>query len=75
MKTDIINDRKMVTADTGTVITDYTEDMGILNYSSSTFMICPVDYDLSRYREIPLEEDGRYLEEQIRELERQKDGH
>ena len=58
-----------------TVITDYTEDMGILNYSSSTFIICPVDYDLSRYREIPLEEDGRYLEEQIRELERQKDVH
>lgn len=49
-----------ITAEEGMVITDYTEDKNILDYSSSKEMYTPVNADLSVYFEITDEEDAEY---------------
>lgn len=49
-----------ITAEDGMVITDYTEDKDIKEYSSSKEMYAPVTLDLSGYYEITDEEDAEY---------------
>lgn len=53
-----------IIAASGMVITDYTEDKNILDYSSSKEMYCPVSVDLSVYYEITDEMDAEYRDAQ-----------
>lgn len=49
-----------IIAEEGMVITDYTEEMDIKDYSSSKELYCPVSIDLNRYYEITDEENAEY---------------
>ena len=60
-----------ITADEGYVITNW-DGNGILDYTSTTQMICPLGYDYSGYYTITDEQDAEYIELQRNEIEKMK---
>lgn len=65
----------IIKADEGMVLTEWTEDMDILDFSYGTMQYCPLTYDTSVIREITQEECDRLAKEQedrIREIEEQE---
>ena len=62
----------IIKADEGMALTEWTEDMDILDFSYGTMQYCPLGYDTSVIREITQEECDRLAKEQeerIKELE------
>ena len=62
-----------ITAEEGMVITDYTEDKNILDYSSSKEMYAPVNVDLNVYFEISDEMDAEYKAAQEKAIEEERE--
>lgn len=62
-----------ITAEEGMVITDYTEDKNIIDYSSSKEMYAPVNVDLSVYFEISDEMDAEYKAAQEKAIEEERE--
>ena len=62
-----------ITAEEGMVITDYTEDKNIIDYSSSKEMYAPVNVDLSVYFEISDEMDAEYKVAQEKAIEEERE--
>lgn len=58
-----------ITANEGYVMTDWNGD-NILDYSSTKQMICPLGYDYSGYYTITYEDDTKYMELQLIEIEK-----
>lgn len=58
-----------ITANEGYVMTDWNGD-NILDYSSTKQMICPLGYDYSGYYTITDEDDTKYMELQLIEIEK-----
>ena len=63
MKTEILDNRKMLMADEGMKLTDWNGE-NIMDYSSCTMLVTPLHTDLSMYYEITDEQDAEYLKEQ-----------
>lgn len=60
-----------ITPEDGYVITDW-DGVEILDYSSTTMLVTPLEYDYSAYYTITVEEDARLvaeLENKIKEIE------
>ena len=58
-----------ITANEGYVMTDWNGDE-ILDYTSTTQMICPLGYDYSGYYTITIEQDAEYMKRQMVEIEK-----
>lgn len=59
---------RVITADEGFVLTTYTEEDDIRNYSSFQSCYSPLNSDISHIREISNEEDARLTEERDKAL-------
>ena len=60
-----------ITPEDGYVITDW-DGVEILDYSSTTMLVTPLEYDYSAYYTVTVEEDARLLaelENKIKEME------
>lgn len=62
-----------IKAEEGMVITDYTEDKNIIDYSSSKEMYAPVNVDLNVYFEITDEKDVEYKAAQEKAIEEERE--
>lgn len=65
----------IIKADEGMVLTEWTEDMDILDFSYGTMQYCPLTYDTTVIREITQEECDILIkaqEDRIREIEEQE---
>ena len=58
-----------ITANEGYVMTDWNGN-DILNYTSTKVLICPVNYDYGAYYTITDEDDTKYMELQLIEIEK-----
>lgn len=64
MKTEILDNRKMLMADEGFKLTDWNGEK-IMDYSSCTMIVAPLNADLTHYYEILDELDKQYQEAQL----------
>ena len=58
-----------IVANEGYVMTDWNGD-NILDYSSTKQLICPLGYDYNGYYNITDEDDTKYMELQLIEIEK-----
>ena len=58
-----------ITTDEGYVMTDWNGE-NILEYSSTKQLVCPVNYDYSAYYIVTDEDDAKYMELQLIEIEK-----
>ena len=67
---------QIIKADDGMVLTEWKDGDNILNYSYSSKQYSPLNYDITKLREITQEESDRLVKEQeekIRELRESKE--
>lgn len=62
-----------IKAEEGMVITDYIEEMNILEYSSSKDIYTPANINLNRYYEITEEKNAEYKALQLKVSEENKE--
>ena len=70
MKVEKLEKFTKVEPEEGMVLTTFKEGDNILDYSSATKMFAPHSINLDEYREISIEENKKYLEEQLEEIQR-----
>ena len=70
MKVEKLEKFTKVEPEEGMVLTTFKEGDNILDYSSPTKMFAPHSINLDEYREISIEENKKYLEEQLEEIQR-----
>lgn len=54
----------VITSDEGMVLTEWTEDKDIMEYSGTERQFSPLDYDLTKLREITVAEHTELMERQ-----------
>lgn len=59
-----------VESEEGMVLTTFKEGDNILDYTSVTKIFAPLSINLDEYREISIEEDEKYIKEQLEEIQR-----
>lgn len=70
MKIEKLEKFTKVESEEGMVLTTFKDGDNILDYSSATKMFAPHSINLDEYREISIEENEKYLKEQLEEIQR-----
>ena len=70
MKVEKLEKYTKVEPEEGMVLTTFKDGDNILDYTSATKMFAPHSINLDEYREISIEEDEKYIKEQLEEIQR-----
>lgn len=70
MKIEKLEKFTKVESEEGMVLTIFKEGDNILDYSSATKIFVPHSINLDEYREISIDENDKYLKEQLEEIQR-----
>lgn len=70
MKVEKLEKYTKVESEEGMVLTTFKDGDNILEYTSATKMFAPHSINLDEYREIFMDENDKYLKEQMEEIQR-----
>lgn len=70
MKVEKLEKYTKVESEEGMVLTTFKDGDNILEYTSATKMFAPHSINLDEYREIFMDENDKYLKEQLEEIQR-----